>query len=165
MTAIKKRELKELLLKCWMTHDGMWFYHCMQEWGIEKANVMNKAAIKSLAPIEIERIRKAFGIEHIETFYDVKTLCDAAFGVLTDDFMGFLYAFPSENILHWEMKKCFAYAGMKRLGVIDRYECGVLYRVACWFDNLGIKYTLSPRIDRCIMHSSGSCRGNFTFFL
>ena len=27
MTAIDKNELKELLLKCWMTHDGMWFYH------------------------------------------------------------------------------------------------------------------------------------------
>jgi hypothetical protein len=27
MTAIDKNELKVLLLKCWMTHEGMWFYH------------------------------------------------------------------------------------------------------------------------------------------
>ena len=52
--------------------------------------------------------------------------------------MGLDYSFPSENVLHSEMIKCFAHAGMTRLGVIDRYECGVIYRVACWFDNLGI---------------------------
>lgn len=165
MTAIEWSELKELLLKCWMTHDGMWFYHCMQEFGIEKANATNKAAIKSLAAIEIDRIQKAFGLTKVETLQDVRDLCNAAFGVLTDKFMGFEYSFPSENVLSWEMKKCFAYAGMKRLGVIDRYECGVIYRVACWFNSLGITYTLTPRIDRCIMHSSGSCRGEFAFFL
>ena len=49
---------------------------------------------------------------------------------------GSIYSFPSENLLHWEMKKCFAHAGMTRLGVIDGYECGVIYRVACWFDSL-----------------------------
>ena len=165
MTAIEQGELKELLLKCWMTHDGMWFYHCMQEFGIEKANAANKAAIRSLAAIEIERVKQAFGLSKVETLEDVRKLCEAAFGVLTDKFMGFEYSFPSENVLSWEMKKCFAYAGMKRLGVIDRYECGVIYRVACWFLSLGIGYTVAPPIDRCIMHSSGSCRGEFTFRL
>ena len=58
-----KEELIDLLNRCWMTHDGVWFYHCLQEFGIEKANHLNKAAIKSLAPIEIERIKKALGID------------------------------------------------------------------------------------------------------
>jgi Family of unknown function (DUF6125) len=163
MREIDKNELKELLLKCWMTHDGMWFYNCMQDFGIEKANRINKAAIKSLAGIEIERVRKAFGLTDIETFEDIKILFDAAFGVLTDDFMGFSYGFPSQNIMHWEMSKCFAYAGMKRLGVIDRYECGVIYRVACWFDSLGVKHVITPQPDRCLMHVSGSCLGDFRF--
>jgi hypothetical protein len=164
MRTIDKDQLKELLLKCWMTHDGMWFYHSMQEYGIEKANQINKAAIKSLATIEIDRIRKVFGPEKVETFQDLKTLADAAFGVLTDAFMGFQYNFPSDNVLRWEMKKCFAHAGMTRLGVIDRYECGVIYRVASWFDSLGIEYALTPRPERCIMHFSGSCCGEFRFF-
>ena len=58
MKDIDKNELKNLLLKCWMTHDGMWFYHSMQELGIEKANQINKAAIRSLAGIEMERVRR-----------------------------------------------------------------------------------------------------------
>jgi len=163
MREINKNELKEMLLKCWMTHDGMWFYHCMQELGIEKANQLNKAAIKSLASIEIDRVRRAFGLEKIETFEDLKMLVDAAFAVLSDKFMGFKHSCPSENVLHWEMSKCFAHAGMTRLGVIDRYECGVIYRVASWFDSLGIKYVVTPPFDRCIMHLTGSCRGEFRF--
>jgi hypothetical protein len=40
----------------------MWFYHTYQELGIEKANKLNKAAIRSLAPIEIKRVKMALGI-------------------------------------------------------------------------------------------------------
>jgi hypothetical protein len=165
MQEIPGRELKELLLKCWMTHDGMWFYHTMCDSGIDKANQINKAAIKSLAAVEMERVRTAFGVKEICSFQDVEALFDAAFGVLTDSFMGFEYSFPSENVMHWEMGKCFAHSGMTRLGVIDRYECGVIYRVACWFDSLGIRYSLNPPVDRCIKHLSGACRGDFRFVL
>jgi len=42
---LEKDELKELLIKCWMSHDGMWFYHCLQKFGIEQAN-----EIKLLTP-------------------------------------------------------------------------------------------------------------------
>lgn len=33
---LQKNELKELLNKGWMTHDAMWFYNCLQEFGIER---------------------------------------------------------------------------------------------------------------------------------
>lgn len=70
---LSKEELIDLLNRCWMTHDGVWFYHCLQEFGIEKANHLNKAAIKSLAPLEIGRIRKALGIDKkIENFQELK---------------------------------------------------------------------------------------------
>ena len=159
-----QEKLKDLILKCWMTHDAMWFYHCMQEHGVENANEINKAAIRSLAAIEIDRIRKAFGLETIRDLGELRKLTVSAFGVLTSTFMGFIYSFPAENILHWEMTKCFAYTGMTRLGVIDRYECGVIYRVASWFDSLGIPYTLTPSVKGCMMHSRGFCSGEFHFF-
>jgi hypothetical protein len=159
------KALQELILKCWMTHDAMWFYHCLQEFGIERANQLNKSAIKSLAAIEIERVRKAFGIEEVKDFDDLKAVVEAGFTALKGDFMGFDYTFPAENVVHWDMKKCFAHTGMTRLGVIDRYECGVVYRVKCWFGSLGIKYDVTPSVERCIMHTSGSCRGDFRFYL
>jgi hypothetical protein len=65
MKDMSKEEIADLLNRCWMTHDGMWFFHCYRTFGIGKANEMNKAAIRSLAPMEIERIGK--GPRHGET--------------------------------------------------------------------------------------------------
>jgi hypothetical protein len=59
--SLSKNELKEILNKNWMTHDAMWFYNCLQEFGIEKTNKINKAAIRDMAVIEIKRIQKAVG--------------------------------------------------------------------------------------------------------
>ncbi len=39
MKELDKKEMKELLVKCWMTHDGLWFYHSLQECGIEPAKI------------------------------------------------------------------------------------------------------------------------------
>jgi hypothetical protein len=163
MKELNQKDLQELILKCWMTHDAMWFYHCLQEFGIEQANKLNKLAITGLAAIEIDRVRRAHGIEKIENFEDVQRLIQAAFGTLSGEFMGFDYSFPSENVLHWEIRRCFAHVGMTRLGVVDRYECGLIHRVASWLDTLEIKYELNPRVDRCIMHTNGACRGEFRF--
>jgi hypothetical protein len=147
---IETEEIVDLLNRCWMTHDGMWFYHCFREFGIEKANKLNKAAIKSLAPVEMKRIKKALGIEKepFQTFEEVKSFFISAAELVIPDFMNAGMSFPEKNILHWEFKakSCFAYKGMVRIGAIDQYECGVIYRLECWFDSLGIKYSVSPQI-------------------
>jgi len=165
---IKREELVDLLNRCWMTHDGMWFYHCLQEFGIEKANKLNKSAIRSLAPIEMKRMKKALGIEkeQFQTFEEVKNFFTSASELVIPDFMNAAMSFPGENILHWEFKpkSCFAYKGIVRIGAIDQYECGVIYRIECWFDSLGIKYTVSPKIKGCLMLAGDNCRGDFRFY-
>ncbi|MFX0035555.1 MAG: DUF6125 family protein [Candidatus Hermodarchaeota archaeon] len=158
-------DLKELLIKCWMTHDGMWFYHCQKECGMIKTNKINKAAIKSLASIEIKRIQRAFKIEKIRNFNDLKNLFDNAMGLFKADFMGFSYNFPERNHLHCEMQKCWAYDGIKKLGVIEQYECGIFDRIEGWFESLGIKYEVEPIIEGCLMYTDGQCfRDYFLFF-
>ena len=34
MELISKKELKEILIKGWMTHDAMWVLHCLRKTGI-----------------------------------------------------------------------------------------------------------------------------------
>jgi len=63
MKSIKKEEIRDLLGKGWLTHDGMWFYQTAKEFGIDKANELNRAAIKSMAVFEAERLTKILGIE------------------------------------------------------------------------------------------------------
>jgi hypothetical protein len=163
---LNKKELKELLVKFWMTHDGMWFLNAYFSLGIKTANKLNKSAIKSLAQIESARIQKALGKENIiiDSFDKLKHFIDDSFSIVKGDFMNFEYSFPKENLMHWEMHKCFAYEGMKKMGVADQYECGVLYRVKCWLDALKLDYKVEPRVKGCLMASGEKCEGDMKFF-
>jgi hypothetical protein len=171
LNIIGKREIRDLLGKGWLTHDGMWFYHAYQELGIEKANKLNKAAIRSLAPIEIKRVKKALGIggEKIGTFEELKDFMLEALEVILPNsvFENFRFRASSKDLLHWEWEsgECFAYKGMKQIGIIDGYRCGVMYRIECWFEALGIKYSIDPKIDKCIMHEKGACLGDIKVIL
>lgn len=159
-------DLKEHIIKNWMTHDGMWFFHCLQAFGIEEANRLNKAAIKSLAAIEFKRTVQLFEIPATNTFEGLKSAIEAAFSVSKGDFMDFSYSFPEKGLLCWEWPEntCFAYQGMKRMGAVDRYQCGVLYRVLCWMENAGVRCSMvTPELCGCLMHTQGRCAGRVRF--
>jgi len=159
---MSQKETIDLLNKCWMTHDGMWFFHCLQEFGIEATNRINQAAIQSLACIEIKRIKQLLGIENeikdIETF---RSFFMQVSELMVPDFMNVRFNFPETNQVTWVFNqgKCFAYEGIKRVGSIDKYACGVLYRIRCWLDVLEIENSLDPAIGKCNMHVKGHCSG------
>ncbi|BBO71423.1 hypothetical protein DSCA_53530 [Desulfosarcina alkanivorans] len=164
---VKQEETVDLLNKCWMTHDGMWFFHCLQEFGIEATNKINKSAIKSLSAIEIARVKKTLECMEPEKSFDTfKSFFNEASKLMIPNFMNVIFTYPDKDKMAWEFKqdKCFAYTGIKRIGVIDKYECGVLYRIKCWLDELGIKNSFIPEIDKCHMHSSGNCSGEIQLY-
>jgi hypothetical protein len=162
---LDKRGLVELLGKCWMTHDGMWFFNTFSQFGIESANKVNKLAIQSLAPIEVRRFKKAMGFskEAIESFEELRSFFSNVADLLIPDFMNVKWTFPDQDILHWEFseKGCFAYNGVKMLGVIDEYECGPLFRIGCWLKEIGVDYKVDPKIDKCIFPTKKRCAGYF----
>lgn len=166
---IDKKDLKELLSKGWMTHDAMWFYHCLNEFGIEKTNEMNLAAVRSMSAIEIMRLKKILGIpkdKNIETFEEFKRFTENINALIIPDFMKFTFSFPEENVMHFEFmpEQCFAYKGIKSLGVIDSYQCGVLQRIDCWFEGLGLEYAAEPgEVGECMMNKGGRCFREYRF--
>jgi len=167
---LNKKELRELLCKNWMTHDAMWLLHCVDAFGMEKANQINKNAVLSMAMIEIKRIRNALGYpkEEILRFDDLKSLIFRAMEIAKADFMTFTWTSPGKNIIQWKWEEgsCFAYQGVNKLGVLDKYECGILTRIEGWLKGLGVTYNIFPRIDKCLMSDGkGNCEGKFTFRL
>lgn len=163
-----QKELIDLLNKCWMTHDGMWFRHCLQLHGIDAANRANKAAIASLARIEVMRIKKALGLTgDIRTFEMFEQFFLAAADLVIPDFMNVCWRFQNKDQLTWKFERgmCFAYKGICRLGVIDDYECGVLHRIRCWLDVLEIPHEFDPEFDKCLMHATGDCAGTIRLLL
>ena len=165
MTEPEKEKLVEFLNKNWMTHDGLWFYECIQELGADKTNKINKAAIQALAEIEVKRIRAFLGAEgkQLDTFDRFKDFIANVSEFFIPEFMNASMNFPEDNILQWEFtpETCFAYKSMKSMGVIDDYECGVIYRVQCWLKNLGISYDIIPPVTKCLIHENGMCSGRF----
>ncbi len=164
---VSQKEIIDLLGKCWMTHDGMWFFHCLQEFGIEATNRINKSAIQALASIEIKRIKHLLEMDNkIENFHEFKLFFTEASKLMIPEFMNVRFSFPEKNRMTWVFnhQKCFAYEGIKKLGAIDKYECGVLYRIKCWLEALEIENKFDPEIDKCSMHFNGSCAGEITLF-
>jgi len=170
LDGIEKTEIRNLLGKGWLTHDGMWFYHTCREFGIEKANELNKAAIKSMAPIEMDRMKRLLGIarEKFETFDELVQFMLAALELTLPDsvFKKFRFTPHAGNLIRWkwESLQCFAYKGMKQIGVIDGYRCGVMYRIECWLEALGVRYSMQPVIEGCLMHEKGVCQGEIQVF-
>jgi len=163
---IEKTEIRDLLGKGWLTHDGMWFYHTFRELGIKRANALNKAAIKSMAPIEIDRSMRVLGMERerLENFDQLMGFLLAAMELTLPEsiFNKIHFSSPSRDVIHWnwDTGQCFAYKGMKQIGAIEGYSCGVLYRIECWLEALGIRYSMSSRIEGCLMHQKGVCEGD-----
>jgi hypothetical protein len=169
LDAVGKEEIRDLLGKGWLTHDGMWFYSVCKEYGIEKANKLNKDAIKSMVPFEVHRLRQIMGIQegHFKSVENVKDFLLGGMELIlpASVFSKLQFSVPSGNVIHWEWEKneCFAYKGMQRMGVIDSYECGVMYRIECWFESLGLKFVSNPRPGKCRMHEKGYCAGDYKF--
>jgi hypothetical protein len=168
---IEKTEIRNVLGKGWLTHDGMWFYHTCREFGIEKANELNLAAIKAMASLEVDRMKRLLGIsrEQFETFDELMQYMLAALELtLPDSVFKKLYFTPGAgNTIRWKWEnfQCFAYQGMKHNGVIDGYRCGVMYRIECWLEALGVRWSMEPVIQGCLMHEKGVCEGEIRVFL
>ena len=157
MKELDKAELKELLSKGWMTHDAMWLMHTVQHCGFDKANLINKAAVRSMAMVEIKRIQRAFGLGKVQTFDQLRELLLAVDQVVKAGFMDFAYSFPRENTLRVHMNQCFAHDGLAKMGALDQYECGIFERFFGWFDGLGLEYRAVPEVTGCLMAETGSC--------
>jgi len=166
---VSKEEIRDLLGKGWLTHDGMWFYTISNEYGVNVANKMNKAAIKAMVPIEVQRLKQvlAFDSDRLANVNEVMSFLKEGMRIILplSVFSKFRFSSTSPNTLSWEWEKneCFAYKGMSRIGVIDKYECGVMYRIECWFESLGLTFESNFDMDRCQMHLKGFCRGEYIF--
>ena len=167
MDKLDKKEIKEFFSKGWMTHDAMWLYLCMQELGTEKANKINKEAVKSMAGIEIHRILKLMGRgkDPITAFNDIKEIIDTGFKLIQPEFMKMHYEFPRKNVMRGGFDKCFAYEGVKRFGMVENYQCGIVIRIQSWLDSLCVRHDTVPELDGCLMHKHGKCDIEFRFYL
>jgi hypothetical protein len=167
LDTLEKTHIREFFSKGWMTHDAMWYYHCLQELGADQANRINRAAIFSMAGIEIQRIRKLMGRNNgpVGTCRELREILDTAFELVLPEFMKFHYSFPEEDLLRGGFHECFAFEGVKKYGAECVYQCGIVTRIKGWLEALGVKYVMVPDIKGCLMRDQGKCEVEFHFGL
>ena len=142
-----------------------WLMHSVEELGIETANKLNISAVRSMSTIEIKRLQKVLGYEddNFAKFDNLVTFLKGAFGLIKADFMKFKFDSTEKNVISWELfdGRCFAYEGVKALGYIEEYKCGIIERIEGWFNGFGISYSVEPKIDTCLLYLEGKCTGRF----
>ena len=166
MSALKqcsKDTLRDLLVSGWMTHDAMWFASSARLCGIERTNVVNRGAVKAMAEVEAQRLKKALAAGPIGSFAQLRRFLNDAFELVRAPFMKFELTYPEPNLMRWETERCFAHEGVSKLGMIDRYECGIFDRLEGWLESLGIEYAATPEIEGCFMHRLGRCVREYRF--
>jgi hypothetical protein len=108
------------------------------------------------------------GSKTIDSFDELRNLLLKALEMVLprSTFARIHFSLPSRNVIHWEWenKECFAYKGMERIGLADKYKCAVIYRIECWLDALEVKHDVSPRIEGCLIAEKGQCSGDLRFY-
>ena len=168
MKKLNRDDVKELFSKNWLTHDAMWYGSCMQELGPERANQLNRRAVRLMAAIEIKRVMKLMdkpkGVT-IKTFDELAEIIETAFRLVQTSFLTFDFSFPEKNLLRGRFNECFAHDGAEKFGMIADYECGIVERVKGWLDSIGVTYNMIPDFTGCLMYQNGTCEVNFRFDL
>lgn len=156
--------VREVLSKGWLTHDAMWVTAVYQEFGGEAANKINLRANQLMTPIETKRFQKALGLPEVDTFEKVQKFITGALAIVSGEFTDFRITYPEHNILRWHAVQCFAHDGIKKLGMIEHYQCGIIERIEGWLKALGIQYEVLPKIEGCNMYTKGECKLDIQFF-
>ncbi len=163
---LTKEAIRDLLGKGWLTHDGMWFIKAAAEVGVDGANELNRAAIHGMSEIEVRRLLEALDVDPagLTSSGDVCRFLTDGLAVLLPDSVAsrIRLSAPDDATVRvgWEDGECFAYKGMRRAGLLDGYECGVVYRIECWLKALGIRHEVDPAVGRCQMRVDSSCRSD-----
>ncbi len=157
LDSITIEEREKILLRNWMSHDGHWFRHVAEEFGPEVANKLNMRTCSSIGRTDWFRLVKALGIDKVEGLEQFLEIFKAAWQ---------LYAPPNitidmtikDNQITAQVKKCFAYDGVKGLGMEGIYDCGIFRRIRSWLDAAEVKYELEPPIGKCLKAQGKECR-------
>lgn len=168
LATLDKNEVREFFSKNWMTHDAMWYGVCVQELGPEKANRLNKTAVRLMAGLEIKRVTKLMGSSAdapVTEFYELAEIIETTFGLVKAGFMDFDFHFPEKNLLRGRFHECFAHTGVSKYGLIDSYDCGIVIRIQGWLEGLGVSYIMEPDFSGCLMNQNGECDIRFRFDL
>lgn len=140
-----------------MTHDALWYGEVASRFGMTEASPMNLRVCRKLGQIECHRLMKTLEADSPHNIEEYREQFDMLKQVFVPDFMRFQIEYPNEDSQIFHVQECFAHRGMEKAGTITDYECGIFERIEGWFDAMGLKYTRTPDLSRCLKFQGGPC--------
>ena len=157
--ALSDEREKELLRKCWYTHDARWFMSVAEEFGLEAANRLNKRTCRALGEAEMRRFVKALGIAAPTNMRELVPVIEAAFRLFTPPPLMDLEVRMVDD-RSWEgwMKRCFIHDNVVKAGIGPFYVCAAIDRIQGWHEALGMPLAEEPPALRCPKLEGRECR-------
>jgi hypothetical protein len=157
--ALSDEQEKELLRKCWYTHDARWFMSVAQEFGLEAANKLNKRVCRALGEAEMRRLVKALGIAPPTNVQELVRVVERAFRLFTPPpLMELEVRVVDDRSYGAWMKRCFIHDNVVKAGIGASYVCAAFDRIQGWHEALGVPLAEEPPTLRCPKVDGRECR-------
>jgi len=156
--AINRDQLGDILLRNWMTHDALWYGEVAAKFGMAEASPMNLRVCRKLGRIEFKRLMNVVEAPPPNNFEAYRELFELGKEVFVPEFITIQIDYPGNSSQVFQVSECFAHNGMKKLGLLPEYECGIFERIEGWFDAMGLRYTRTPDLSRCLKFKDEECR-------
>jgi len=160
---LDREELRDILIKNWLTHDALWYGEAALKLGMAEASPMNLRVCRKLGQIEFRRLIKTVNAALPGNFQEYRELFELGWQVFVPDFMDFQIKYPGDDTQVVHVLDCFAHRGMEQAGLLPDYECGIFERIEGWLDTMNLKYTRTPDLSRCLKFKGKDCRVSFKF--
>ncbi|NNL76750.1 MAG: hypothetical protein HKO68_10490 [Desulfobacterales bacterium] len=155
---LNTKQIKDLLIKNWMTHDALWYAQVAGKYGMADASPMNLKVCRKLGQIEFKRLMKMLGTSAPNNMKEYQALFEIGQEVFVPDFMSMEIEYPDRNVQRYHVTECFAHRGMEKAGLLQDYECGIFERIVGWCDAMNLKYTQEPDLSRCLKYRGKECK-------
>jgi len=157
-TSLDETEQKEILRRCWYSHDGHWFVSVAAELGLDAANRLNRRALRAQGRTEARRFLKAFGIARIQGLEGFLRFFEATRRVLIPPPTEARLEVIGERSYAITVERCFVHESVVRAGNPDGTLCAVFDRIAGWHDGAGLPLAEEPPARPCEKAAGRECR-------
>ena len=148
---------KDLLIKCWMSHDARWFMAVAEYSGIEAANRLNQMVARELGQVEMKRFMKALNLSPSKNMEEYLNLKKAALSLFGPDLVDYEIRTLDHQSYEMHLERCFAHENIVRAGIKDQYQCGIFSRLQGWIDAQGLGHELTPALGKCMKVLGKKC--------
>jgi hypothetical protein len=129
------------LQRLWWLHDALWYQGVAKRFGFRIANEINQEAIRPVAKRAMRTVLADLGLDRgkLSPLEVVVCFREASALMWPPPMTEWEAEISAEKTIEVRVTKCYAIAGIKRIGAAEAYECPCIAVREGWLEALGLK--------------------------